>query len=99
MDGAKTLKDARRRLGLKQREMAEILGVGTRHVAGIEGGEYNLTKKLLGKLKTLLPAEVIAEKEDEVYLLNTYRNLSDTNKATLISVVKGLALTEDQASE
>jgi transcriptional regulator with XRE-family HTH domain len=48
-----SLLEVRRRLGLKQRELADIIGVDPNYISMIESGKKPFSKKLVKKLELL----------------------------------------------
>ncbi|WP_104019090.1 helix-turn-helix domain-containing protein [Roseovarius nitratireducens] len=89
------IKEARVAAGMKQREVAKILGISQPYFAQIERGERRLNTELQQQLADVLgvkPPELVdfdaPTPEDEQFLLDVFRTLSPDRRAGWLDMAR-----------
>jgi len=93
---AETLRDARLRCGLNQREFARLAGVTYQYVSAVEHGKAVPSARVWARIETVIAdhGAHIATRPEEAALLGLYRHLSPEGRRALETTAAALVAAE-----
>ena len=103
------IKQARKRAGLTQEQLAKLTNLSRPHIGGIETNRYTpsiATLQLIADILNVKVAELVEDKgvsinsninDDEMNLVLIYRDLADNDKVTIKNLVTSLRLANKQS--
>ena len=102
------IKQARKRAGLTQEQLAKLTNLSRPHIGGIETNRYTpsiATLQLIADILNVKVAELVEDEkssvnpninDDEMNLVLVYRDLADNDKITVKNLVTSLRLANKQ---
>ena len=102
------IKQARKRAGLTQEQLAKLTNLSRPHIGGIETNRYTpslSTLQLIAEVLNVKVSELVGDRDiptnsnvndDEMSLILIYRDLADKDKVTVKNLVSSLRLANRQ---